>query len=331
MFRNQSGQVKLLTITGVLFLVVVGVIALSIGFGGPNDLPPMSSINNPFKGLDYSDWPAARQFTARDGTKLTFREYPVGVGNAKGSVVLIHGSSASGKSMHTMAKAFSAAGYTTFALDVRGHGESGTKGYIDYVGQLEDDLEDFFLSIKPQQPATLAGFSSGGGFALRFAGSARQQLFANYLLLSPFLSQDSPTYRPNSDWVSVGVPRIVAIGLLDGIGVRTFNKLPVIKYALNEEAKSFLTPQYAYALAQNFRPERDWRANIRAVRQPISLVAGRDDELFYTDRFAEIFKAEGKDVHAKLVPGIGHITLTLDPTAVQAAVASVIAMDGSSK
>src|ERR1035437_4743368 len=178
---------KPLIIIGVIFLVIVGAIALAIVFGGPSDPPPMSSINNPFKGLDYSDWPAARQFTARDGTRLTFREYPVSVGNAKGSVVLIHGSSASGKSMYTMAKGFSAAGYTTYALDVRGHGESGTKGYIDYVGQLEDDLEDFSKSNKLQQPATLAGFSSGGGFVLRFAGDVRQKLFSNYLLLSPFI------------------------------------------------------------------------------------------------------------------------------------------------
>ena len=292
----------------------------------------MSSINNPFKGLDYSDLPVARQFTARDGTRLTFREYPDSVGNAKGSVVLIHGSSASGKSMSTMAKAFSAAGYTTYALDVRGHGESGTKGYIDYVGQLEDDLEDFAKSSKLQQPATLAGFSSGGGFVLRFAGSTRQQLFSNYVLLSPFIGQDSPTYRPNSGgWVSVGVPRLLAIGLLNAIGVHTFDKLPVTKYALNEEAKSFLTPEYSYALSQNFRPERDWRANIRAARQPISLVAGRDDEAFYAERFAEIFKAEGKDVHITLIPGIGHIALTLEPTAIQAALSAVASMNGSSK
>jgi alpha-beta hydrolase superfamily lysophospholipase len=256
----------------------------------------------------------------------------VSVGNAKGSVVLIHGSSASGKSMHTMAKAFSAVGYTTYALDVRGHGESGTKGYIAYVGQLEDDLEDFAKASKPQQPATLAGFSSGGGFVLRFAGSARQQLFSNYLLMSPFIGQDSPTYRPNSGgWVSVGVPRLLAIGLLNAIGVHAFDKLPVNKYALNEEAKSFLTPEYSYALAQNFRPERDWRANIRAIQQPVSLVAGRDDEAFYTERFAEIFKAEGKDAHITLIPGIGHIALTLEPTAIQAAVSAVTSMNGASK
>ena len=47
-----------------------------------------------------------------------------------------------------MAKGFAAAGYTAYALDIRGHGASGTKGHIAYIGQLEDDMEDFVHSTK---------------------------------------------------------------------------------------------------------------------------------------------------------------------------------------
>ena len=60
-----------------------------------------------------------------------------------------------------------------------------------------------------------AGFSSGGGFAVRFAGSNQQQLFQSYLMLAPFLSQDAPTMRPDAGgWASVGLPRIIAIAIL---------------------------------------------------------------------------------------------------------------------
>jgi non-heme chloroperoxidase len=308
--------------------ILAAVAALAIAFGGPSYPPPMSSINNPFKNLDYSDMPAASHFVARDRTTLAFRAYPTTDGANQGSVVLVHGSSARSSSMHVLAKAFTAAAYTAYALDIRGHGESGTKGYIAYVGQLEDDLEDFVRSVKPAQPATLAGFSSGGGFVLRFAGSARQRLFSSYLLLSPFISQDAPTYRPNSGgWVSVGVPRLIAIAMLNAVGIRAFNDLPVTKFALNDEAKGILTSQYSFALAQNFRPGRDYRANIRAVGQPLRIVAGQDDEVFYADQFAGVFKAEGNDVAVTLLPGIGHIQLTLEQDAVQAAVAAVRGMN----
>jgi alpha-beta hydrolase superfamily lysophospholipase len=171
----------------------------------------MSSITDPFDSVNFSDLPPLSEFTARDGAHLAYRHYPsTSTTPGKGSVVLVHGSSATSSSMHPMAKALSAAGYPVYALDIRGHGGSGRKGQIAYIGQLEDDLADFMQAVSPPKPVTLAGFSSGGGFAVRFAGSDRQQLFDSYLLLAPFLSHDAPTVRPDSGgWASVGLPRII--------------------------------------------------------------------------------------------------------------------------
>ena len=287
----------------------------------------MASINDPFSHVDFSDLPESSSFPARDGTKLAFRAYPA-AGPIKGSVVLVHGSSARSSSLHVMAKGFAAAGYAAYALDVRGHGTSGVKGRVAYVGQLEDDLTDFARSAKLPKPLTLLGFSSGGGFVLRFAGGPQQSLFSNYLLLAPWISQDAATSRPGyGGWASVGVPRIVAISILNGFGVRACNDLPVINFALSAEARKFLTPQYSFALAQNFRPERDYQANIRAVRQPLRVIVGQDDEVFFADRLTGVFEAAGKSVPVTLLPGIDHIALSLDPVAIQAAIAAVESMD----
>ena len=69
------------------------------------------------------------------------------------------------------------------------HGKSGTKGHIAYIGQLEAISKT--LSIRPNWLSLRDSleFSSGGGFVLRFAGSPRQELFSNYLLLSPWISR----------------------------------------------------------------------------------------------------------------------------------------------
>jgi len=312
----------------VTVAVLVVIVGFAIAFGGPGAPPPMSSINDPFKGVDFSDLPKVTSFTARDGIKLAFRFYPAAGGAVKGSVALVHGSSASGSSVHVMAKGFAAMGYDAYALDIRGHGDSGTKGRIAYVGQLEDDMEDFVHAGKLARPSTLVGFSSGGGFVLRFAGDPRQELFANYLLLSPFLSQDAPTSRPDSGgWVRVGVPRLIAVSILDGFGVRLFNDLPVMRFALTQENAKFLTPAYSFALAQNFRPKQDYQANIKAIRQPLRILVGQNDEAFFPDRFASVFQAAGKNVPVTILPGVDHIALTLDPTAVHAAVQAVEDMD----
>jgi non-heme chloroperoxidase len=319
-----------------LTIALIGVTALSailagaLAFGGPKPLPPMASINNPFKTVDFSDLPPLSRYTASDGAPLAYRRYNPSGGVGKGSVVLVHGSSASSNSMHPLAKAYANAGYVAYALDIRGHGESGQKGQIAYVGQLEDDIAAFMKAASPPQPSTLVGFSSGGGFVLRVAGSSRQDLFQSYLLLSPFLSQDAPTFRPNSGgWVSVGVPRYVGVALLNLAGIRAFNDLPVTSFALDEKAKSLLTPQYSYALASNFRPNRDYAADIKAVRHPCAVVAGAADELFFTDRFEPLFRSLGKKWPVTLLPGIEHIPLTLAPAALAQAVQDVGRLQGA--
>ena len=299
---------------GFTLIAVIGLAvatALLIVFGGPAAPPPVKSINAPFKQVDYSNLPPLTHYAARDDAVLGFRFYPPD-GATKGSVVLLHGSSADSRSMHPLAEAYATAGYGAYALDVRGHGQSGTKGDIGYIGQLEDDLEDFTRAAEPATPSTLAGFSSGGGFALRVAGGKRQRLFTHYLLLSPFISQDAPTYRDNSGgWTRLGLPRYIAITLLNGVGIKYFNHLPVMRFALDAAASKTLTPEYSFALAQNYRPKRDYEATIRSVSRPLRIVAGRDDEAFHADRFDDVFNAAG------------NIGLTLEPKAIQAAVKAV--------
>ena len=65
-------------------------------------------------------------------------------------------------------------------------------GQIDYIGQLESDLQAFVTTVRPSAPSTLIGFSSGGGFVLRVAGSESQSSFQSFLLPSPFLGGQAP-------------------------------------------------------------------------------------------------------------------------------------------
>jgi non-heme chloroperoxidase len=314
----------------VIAIIFVGALAMAIAFGGPKMLPSMVSINDPFKSVDFADLPPSMYFTANEGVSLAYRYYSPSGAQPEGSVVLVHGSSASSNSMHVLAKAFAQAGLAAYALDIRGHGASGTKGKIAYIGQLEDDIDAFTHAVAPVKPSTLVGFSSGGGFVLRFASSARQDQFQSYLLLSPFLSHHADNYRPGSGgWADVGVPRIIALSILNSLGVHSFNDLPVTRFALSEDAKKFLTPEYSFALAVNFQPHRDYLSDIRSVHQSCAVIAGMSDEVFYTDKLEEIFRKQGKDWPVLLLPGIGHITLTLEPHAVQTVVKTVKGLQAS--
>jgi len=321
-------------VLGIVGVVIVGM-GLAIAIGGPSEAsqPAPASLVEPLVKLvksGLSDLATTSYYAARDGTKLAYRAYHPIETQPLGSIVLLHGLEWNSIQSHVLARSFAAAGFTTYALDIRGHGESGELGHIAYLGQLDDDIEDFVRSVNPARPLTLAGYSMSGGLALRIAGSTRRQLFDNYLLLAPQIGPDAPTIRPGAHgWVSIGMPRLIAVGLLDAVGLHAFDDLPVLKLPSAEGAKKYhLTTTYSFALFVNCFPERgDYRASIRAVDRPLRVVVGRDDELFYADRYAELFKAEGKDVPITVVPGIQHVTLVLEPIPIRAAIDAVKAMD----
>ena len=202
-----------------------------------------------------------------------------------------------------------------------GHGDSAPKGHIAFIGQLESDLQRFVQVVRPPSPSTLIGFSSGGGFVLRVAASEMQSAFGSYLLLAPYLGHTAPNYRPDSGgWVSVGVPRIVALNALNAVGIRHWNALPVVRFALTEEVKKFLTPEYDFNLNTNFAASQDYRQDLLNAKGKVAILAGDADELLKSQELQGIVQSAGKDWPVQLLPGIQHITLTLDPVALKAVV-----------
>lgn len=154
---------KLTTALLVLVTVVVVAVAAAITFGGPTQPAPMQSVSDSFKGVDLSGLPPIQKYGARDGTQLAYRIYRPAAGAFNGSVVLVHGSSAQSISIHPLATGFSHAGYVAYALAVRGHGEPGERGHVTYIGQLEDDLEDFMKATRPRERrVSLASRLAGG-------------------------------------------------------------------------------------------------------------------------------------------------------------------------
>ena len=92
------------------------------------------------------------RFQARDGTELGFRHYPASAPATGQIAILVHGSSGSSGAVHALSKALAERGVETYAPDIRGHGESGIRGDIGYLGQLEDDIADFVAEIRKAMP-----------------------------------------------------------------------------------------------------------------------------------------------------------------------------------
>ena len=115
-----------------------------------------------------------------DGARLQYYAY---LASPDKIAVLVHGSAGPGTSMHALAKALRDAGVSAYVLDIRGHGASGRRGDIDYIGQIDDDLADFVTTLGPEKSGevrTLLGFSAGAGFAIRFADGRYGELFDRF-------------------------------------------------------------------------------------------------------------------------------------------------------
>jgi alpha-beta hydrolase superfamily lysophospholipase len=288
--------------------------------------PELRAISEARASVDYSALPAVERFQARDGTMLGFRHYPTSGAAAGRAAIVIHGSSgSSGTTIHALSGALAAHGVETFAIDIRGHGASGTRGDIGYVGQLEDDLADFVAVVRkttPTAPLTLIGHSAGGGFALRVAASPIQNLFVRTVLLAPYLGYDAPTNRPNSGgWASADVPRILGLLALRQLGINCCEALPTLAFAVPPNSENILVPVYSDRLMRNFAT-RGYQADLAAATKPLTIVSGADDELMLAHKFAEAVRAIAPQVNVKLIDGVNHMGIVSSPAAI-----SVIADD----
>ena len=310
-------------------LCAVGAVALLLTalVATPLARPPeLASISAARGTVDFSALPAVERFQARDGTWLGFRHYPSS-GPATGrAAIVIHGSSgSSGGTIHALSGTLAGRGVETFAVDIRGHGASGTRGDIGYVGQLEDDLADVAVVRKtaPTAPLTLVGHSSGGGFALRVAGSPIQLLFERAVLLAPYLGYDAPSTRPSSGgWAKADIPRILGLELLRAVGVNCCEALPVLALAVPLNSEKTLAGTYTDRLMRNFAVSRDYRRDLAAATKPITIFSGADEELMFADKNAEAVRGVAAAVDVKLIEGVNHMGIVSAPKAL-----SVIADD----
>jgi alpha-beta hydrolase superfamily lysophospholipase len=322
-----SGSLKAvvwgLAATGFVALVLAGLIAWPV-----RQPPELTSISAARKSVDFSALPAIERFQARDGTTLGFRHYAATGPSAGRAAIVIHGSSgSSGTTIHALSGALAARGVETYAVDVRGHGASGTRGDIAYLGQLEDDLADFVAVVRkttPTAPLTLIGHSAGGGFALRVAASPIQNLFARTVLLAPYLGYAAPTNRPNSGgWASADIPRILGLLALRAIGVNCCEALPVLAFAVPPNSEKVLVPTYTDRLMRNFANHPDFRRDFAAATRPLTIIAGADDELMLADKYAEAVRGVTPSVDVKLIDGVNHMGIVSNPAAISLIAADV--------
>lgn len=307
---------RILTFALTSVAIYAGIAGTLIVIGKPR------KPHDPSKGLsfeelffDTSSLPELQSFEARDGATLAYRYYPT---DAETVLILLHGSGWHSSYLLPLAEFVSGENLAhVYTPDLRGHGLNPTRrGDIDYVAQLEDDIADLIAVIKREHPnadVVVGGHSSGGGLALRFAGSPYGQQADAYLLLAPYLQYNAPTARPNSGgWARPYTARIAGLTMLNNVGIRGLNHLTVIDFNMPEKARDGTeTLAYSFRLNTGYAP-RNYKKDLRAITQPLLLIAGTDDEAFYADNYEAVISPYTKG-QVELVDGATHMGAAVDP------------------
>jgi alpha-beta hydrolase superfamily lysophospholipase len=309
----------LLAAIGVIAIVLTALLAVPVT--RPPELP---SIRAGAGAIDQAGLPSLSYFQARDGTSLAYRLYPAADGNTQKIAIVVHGSAGHSTSMNEIAKRLATDNFTAVAPDMRGHGASGTRGDIGYLGQLDNDLQDLLTDLRREHHDahfSLLGFSAGGGFALRVAAGKLASDFDRVVLLSPYLGYDAPSSRSSkgsAQWANADIPRIVALLMLRRLHFRCCEALPVIAFALRLGAEKFVTTRYSFRLLANFGPPPNLSPAFRRLKVPTTIIAGADDELMVPDKYSDIVAGIEPTIPVKILPGLGHMDMLHAPAAVDA-------------
>ena len=307
------------------FAAISGVITLLIPFVLIASQPVKTLTPPAATGLDFSGQlgggadlaQTTTTTTLRDGTRLVTRIVP---GPDHGPLmVLLHGSGWHGMQFAPIAAALSE--HATLVIpDLRGHGaHPARRGDIDHLGQYDEDIADLITAHRrPGQKVVVAGHSSGGGLALRFAAGPYGDRADAAILLAPFLKYNAPTTRPNSGgWAVPLTRRLIGLSMLNGFGITALNHLTVMQFnmpavVLDGPLGATATTAYSYRLNTSYAPRNDYLGDI-AKLPPFLLIAGTKDEAFFADQYAPTMSAVTDKGDYRLVNGVNHLDIVTNP------------------
>lgn len=202
----------------------------------------------------------------------------------RGVLVFAHGMLEHGGRYADWGKAMAENGYTVFAPDQRGHGQSeGQRIWIRQFSDLIDDFQTLTLAVADEflnQPIFLVGMSMGGGVAIRTAVRVQEQRknIAGLILVAPALRAHPnlcPRLRPFAFFFDRWLPRwkIVRPGL-SGLS-RDPSVIEGYRNDPNTE-NGFFAVHYG---VENIRALEGNRSCAEKIRLPILAMQGLGDRI----------------------------------------------------
>jgi alpha-beta hydrolase superfamily lysophospholipase len=244
--------------------------------------------------------------TSRDGTRLAFRAWPKPAATVTFAVA--HGLGEHAGRYKDFAAAMVQRGMGTFALDLRGHGQSqGQRGHVDAWSQWTDDISAFVREVESQVEGEVVplGHSFGGAAMLSTVIAGKVPNTKRFIVSSPALKVKVvlPQWKVNlGQMASRVMPRLAMSNEVDA---GTLSRIPEVVGAYR--ADPLVHAKISSRLFMEWqRATQDVRAHAAEIKQPFLILAGTNDQLIDPAGSEELHKRAPDTSELHLLPGRYH-------------------------
>lgn len=249
------------------------------------------------------------RFKSADGTlKLFAQWWTPTAGPSKAAVIIVHGLKDHSRRYADAAQKLTQNGYSVYAFDLRGHGDSeGQRVWVDNFDEYLDDLQAFFDLVQkkePNKPIFLFGHSMGGAIVTKFS-MRKSRNVAGMVLSAPALRLDvgSITTGSTKYFVAPLMPTLAVLKLNE----EDFSRDPKVVEAIQNDPLIYHDSGPANTAKELFKAVDFIQEDMSKIDTPFITLHGQKDLLTMFEGSADIFqKARAKGKAIKFYPAAYH-------------------------
>lgn len=253
----------------------------------------------------------------RGGIDLHVQQYRAS-GEARLSVVMVHGFSAHSGVYAHVAKALAGRGIAVTQFDGRGHGKSGgRRGHVDDFADYLDDLAmviHWARTQNPDQPWALVAHSLGGAIVLAFTlDEKRAEKPSRLVLLAPWLKLKMKVPAPKRLATTLMAKVAPTFSAPNGLKGENLSRNPAVILGLRDDPLIFHTASAGWFMA-TLRAQAYVRTHAHDLKVPTLMLLAGEDRIVANEANRAFAQGAGEIVTTKVYDGLFH-ELFLEPEA----------------
>lgn len=249
---------------------------------------------------------AGRYLTSRDGTRIAFRAWPLA--HPEVTLAVVHGLGDHAGRYSTFAEGMAQRGIATYAVDLRGHGNSaGRRGHVDSWKQWIEDVATFVGEVGREAGGEVVplGHSFGGVAVLSSVLAGALPDATRFIVSSPALKAKVAVPRWKIALGDVSSRIVPTLALSNEVDAATLSRIPEVVEAYRTDP--LVHPKISSRMYTEWRQASESNlARAHEITVPFLILAGTGDALIDPAGSEELHRRAPQASELHLLPGRYH-------------------------